>query len=167
MRVGGDSDAFVQRLRAIVAGINAGVTIQGALPLDEVPNFDRFLATWGGLVALLVSLITVLLSAAGLYALMSFTVAERTREIGIRSALGARRARLTAILARRTFLQLLTGVAIGTVLTSLMLRGVRPDSDLLQGHELARHCSRGCPGRIARPACRPPGEPCGSGPRMR
>jgi putative ABC transport system permease protein len=79
-----------------------------------------------------VSLITVLLSGAGLYALMSFTVAERTREIGIRSALGARPARLVATIARRAFLQLLTGVTIGAALAGLLLRSVQPGSDVLQ-----------------------------------
>lgn len=132
IRVASGPSAFVPRLRAIVAEIDAGAMIQDPLPLDEVPNYNRFLAVWGGVAAALLSAITVLLSAAGLYALMSFTVAQRTREIGIRCALGARPASIVATIARRASLQLMTGVTIGAALTSLLLRGIEPGADVLQ-----------------------------------
>jgi len=51
----------------------------------------------------------LLLSAAGLYALMSFTVAQRRREIGIRSALGAPPGQLVAAVFRRAFWQIGAG----------------------------------------------------------
>jgi putative ABC transport system permease protein len=58
----------------------------------------------------------VLLSSAGMYALMSFTVARRTREIAIRAALGAAPRRLLMAIFGRATRQLAAGLGIGTVL---------------------------------------------------
>lgn len=55
--------------------------------------------------------VAVILSGAGLYALMSSTVSQRTREIGIRTALGSRPGAVLLAIARRAFVQLLVGVA--------------------------------------------------------
>ena len=55
----------------------------------------------------------LILSAAGIYALMSFTVARRKREIGIRAALGADRNRLLAGIFSRAIAQLGAGAAVG------------------------------------------------------
>jgi ABC-type antimicrobial peptide transport system permease subunit len=54
-----------------------------------------------------------MLSVAGIYALMSFTVSRRTREIAIRTALGARRGQIVRIVFGRAAVQLLVGVALG------------------------------------------------------
>ena len=57
----------------------------------------------------------LILSAAGIYALMSFTVARRKREIGIRAALGADRNRLLAGIFARALGQLAAGAAVGMI----------------------------------------------------
>jgi ABC-type antimicrobial peptide transport system permease subunit len=62
---------------------------------------------------MLVLLSVVGLAAAGMYALMSFTVARRRREIGIRAALGADRNHLLAGIFARSLAQLGTGAAVG------------------------------------------------------
>ena len=80
------------------------------------------------LVALALSLIllTVLLfSAAGVYSLMSFTVAQRRREIGIRAALGASSLGLLRSVFSRVALQ----VAIGVVLGALGAMAIAPASE--------------------------------------
>jgi putative ABC transport system permease protein len=62
----------------------------------------------------------LLLSATGIHALMSFTVARRTREIGIRTALGARPGRLLTGIFSRAFLQITAGLVLGSALAVLM-----------------------------------------------
>jgi putative ABC transport system permease protein len=57
----------------------------------------------------------IILTAAGIYALMSFTVTRRRREIGIRAALGANRNRLLAGIFARAAAQLMAGAAVGLV----------------------------------------------------
>ena len=80
------------------------------------------------LVALAVSLVllTVLLfSAAGVYSLMSFTVAQRRREIGIRAALGAS----SMGLLRSVFSRVAVQVAIGVVLGAIGAMAIAPASE--------------------------------------
>jgi ABC-type antimicrobial peptide transport system permease subunit len=85
----------------------------------EVRSAWRTLAWAIGLVTVSV----LLLSAAGMYALMSFTVAQRTREIGIRTALGGNpRLILTGIFGR-VLRQLSIGLLIGSVLSAVVLMG--------------------------------------------
>jgi ABC-type antimicrobial peptide transport system permease subunit len=64
----------------------------------------------------------LLLSAAGIYALMSFTVTQRTREIAIRLAVGAAPRRILTSIFTRAFLQLGLGVAVGLVVAFPVLR---------------------------------------------
>ena len=74
-------------------------------------------------VAWLVGCIVLLLSATGIHALMSFTVTRRTREIGIRAALGARPGRIVAGIFSRAFLQIGAGVLAGSVLAVVLGAG--------------------------------------------
>jgi ABC-type antimicrobial peptide transport system permease subunit len=72
------------------------------------------------ILALTIALITgsvLLLSAAGIHALMSFTVNQRRREIGIRAALGARADQTVASVLSRATGQLGLGVAVGLAVT--------------------------------------------------
>ena len=62
-----------------------------------------------------VAVIALLLSTAGIYALVSFTVSRRTREIGIRMALGAAPRRITTSIFSRAFLQIAVGALAGGV----------------------------------------------------
>ena len=63
-----------------------------------------------------VAAIVLMLAVAGVSALMSFTVSRRTREIAIRSAMGARRGQIVGFVFRRVAVQLLAGVALGSLI---------------------------------------------------
>ena len=78
----------------------------------------RYLAI--GVIAAMLSV--VLLSAAGIYAMMSFTVAKRRREIGIRTALGAEARQVLGSIFARASAQLSAGVVVGLAGTVILDR---------------------------------------------
>jgi ABC-type antimicrobial peptide transport system permease subunit len=80
-----------------------------------------------------VSFVVLILSATGIHALMSFTVTRRTREIGIRAALGASQGRIVAGIFSRAFVQIGAGVIIGSGLAALAGLGSVRDVLLLLG----------------------------------
>jgi ABC-type antimicrobial peptide transport system permease subunit len=67
----------------------------------------------GGFALIAGTLSVLLLAAAGTYALMSFTVNDRRREIGVRVALGATKARLLGGVLKRALRQIVAGAAVG------------------------------------------------------
>ena len=76
----------------------------------------------GAWIFMAVAAIVLMLSVAGIYALMSFTVSRRTREIAIRTAVGAPRGQIVSIVFGRAVLQLLAGVALGGLIAVPVLR---------------------------------------------
>ena len=62
-----------------------------------------------------------MLSTAGIFSIMSFTVSRRTREIGVRVALGADRRRIISAIFLRTLKQVGVGIAAGAVLLSFFI----------------------------------------------
>ena len=68
---------FTPRLRSIVTAIDPGALIQNPAALSDVPNVERRIFLWSTYLIALLAGIAVVLSAACLYALMSFTVARR------------------------------------------------------------------------------------------
>jgi hypothetical protein len=108
---------IAQRVREIGAEIDPSLQMRRVVPLsifyDEARSaFQR--------IALAVGFVTVavlLLSAAGVHAMMSFTIAQRTREIGIRSALGAQPRHLVLGILRGAMRQLGLGIGAGSLLS--------------------------------------------------
>ena len=104
----------------------AVVTVDPSLRLPPIKTLEAELIEKGKLEGLgilglwLLTVSVVLLSTAGIYALMSFTVARRQREIGIRSALGAPRARILSGVLSRAMLQIGVGILVGTIGTGVL-----------------------------------------------
>jgi len=92
--------------------------------LAEIYREHRFGDNVGTIIIGAITVSVLLLSAAGLYALMAFTVAQRRREIGIRAALGAQPGQLATAVFRRAFLQVAAGAAVGIVVAYLVRRYV-------------------------------------------
>jgi putative ABC transport system permease protein len=114
-----DPEAFATRLRAVAAEVDPTIRLSNVQPLTTVGGGEAQ-ANWAlTAVAWLVSFIVLLLSATGIHALMSFIVARRTREIGIRAALGAHPGRIIAGIFGRAFAQITLGVVAGSALVAL------------------------------------------------
>jgi predicted permease len=128
---GRDPAAFAARLREVAATIDRTVQVRDVRPLDVVlrdQQTELRLVAWStGIVTLSV----LLLSAAGLYALMAFTVAQRRREIGIRIALGANPHRILGSIFSRALIQLAAGIAVGVGVAALL--GTATEGELTGG----------------------------------
>ncbi|HEX7242649.1 MAG TPA: FtsX-like permease family protein, partial [Longimicrobiaceae bacterium] len=117
VRVSGDAGAFTGRLRELAAEAAPDLRLQQPLPLDRAARgmlvaYDAWfrVVVLGGAMALL-------LTNAGIYAILSFTVSRRTREIGVRVALGADPRRIVAAILSRTARHVGAGVLAGGVLS--------------------------------------------------
>lgn len=130
IEVDADPGAFVPRLREIASGIDPDAIVQDPREVLELVEQDRLIEGLASLLVVALSLIGTLLAAAGLYALMSFTVSQRTREVGIRSALGARPVDVVKTIATRAAFQLALGVAAGAVFGTWMLRQLRMELEV-------------------------------------
>jgi predicted permease len=114
-----DPEAFATRLRAIAAEVDPTIRLTDVQPLTTVGGGEAQ-TNWAlTSVAWLVSFIVLLLSGTGIHALMSFIVARRTREIGVRVALGAHPGRIVAGIFGRAFLQIGLGLLAGSALVAL------------------------------------------------
>jgi putative ABC transport system permease protein len=112
--------AFAPRLREVAAALDPSLRLERVSPLDEVLGQLKTTFRMAALAIGLLTLSVLLLSAAGIYALMSFTVAQRRREIGIRSALGADPRRILRSIFSRAARQLGVGLAVGLAVAILL-----------------------------------------------
>jgi predicted permease len=115
-----DPGEFSARLRQVAAEVDPTVRLTDVKPLASAgggeATINWALTAVGGLILIVV----LTLSATGIHALMAFTVARRTREIGIRVALGANRGRIVRGIFWRAFAQVGGGIAVGTALSALI-----------------------------------------------
>jgi predicted permease len=133
IRTSGDPARIESDLRAAVRAMDKSVPVYQVSPLEDYvsrsaaqPRFQTFLLTCFAGIALT-------LAAIGLYGLLSYMVAQRTLEIGLRMALGAQRSDVLRMIVRRgltlAFMGVAAGVAIAALATRLisgMLFGIRP-----------------------------------------
>ena len=112
---------FAGRLRAIVGAVDPALMLLRLGTLEELAGIS-FLQLLGLAIGLLV-FAALLLSTTGIYALMSFTVTQRTREIGIRTALGANPRRVVSEIFWRAIGQLAVGTVLGLGIGFVVTRG--------------------------------------------
>jgi putative ABC transport system permease protein len=116
VRVGrGDPLSIVPAARAAVRGVDPTAAVASVQSMDDViarslgqPRF--YLSLLGSFAG-----IAVFLAVAGLYGVLSYAVAQRTREIGIRAALGSTPSAVTRLFAFEGLRLVLVGVAVGLV----------------------------------------------------
>jgi predicted permease len=121
-------------------------TIDPTLPLDEVESYEKFThvqLTGMFYVAAMLgfdALVALVLAAIGIFGVMANLVGERTREIGVRLAMGARREDVLRMILRRAGWLTGAGVSVGLVLAFALAHGVanllyevRPDDPLVFG----------------------------------
>jgi putative ABC transport system permease protein len=120
VHVRGDPTAFASRLRAIVTDVDVTLRLAEVIPLRDVVNPEvAFHAFWVRMTTV-VSAIVLLLSLTAIYAVMSFAVSRRTREIGVRVALGGSPRRIVGAVFAHPLRQLAMGLVAGTLLVAFL-----------------------------------------------
>lgn len=132
LRLQGSVDAAASALRSIVADLDP------ELPMYDVRSMTEHLRLGlafiflhiGAALALAFGALGLVEAVAGLYGVVSYSVAQRTREIGIRVALGARPSNVLGEVLRQGLTLTVSGLAMGALLTFLV---TRPLGNLLVG----------------------------------
>jgi len=121
-RVSGDMTAATNAFRSIAARTNPALRVSDVQPLSLVTANGLRTINYVVRALSVVSLAAVVLALSGIYAVMSFAVSRRTREIGIRVALGSKPSRVVLAILRRPLLQVTAGIGFGGVLTFVIAR---------------------------------------------
>jgi len=118
IHVRGDPQRFATRLRELAQTTDPALRVIDPKPLlrPEAPS-NPF---WFELLVSLTS-VTLMLSLAGVYAVTAFAVARRTREIGVRVALGAQPLDVLTTVFKRPLVQIALGIGVGAIMAVLIL----------------------------------------------
>jgi predicted permease len=122
-----DPEALIATVRKEVAKIDPDLTVAQVRTMEEVLADQRWTPRVFGTMFAIFAGIALFLAAVGLYAVTAYAVAQRTSEIGVRVALGARPRDIVWLIARRAAGQVVFGVALGlagAVIVGRLLKSV-------------------------------------------
>jgi ABC-type antimicrobial peptide transport system permease subunit len=108
--------ALAPRLRVLATAVDPTLRLAEFQRLDQMADGVLWVLGLWLRITVVLTAVALVLSLAGIYAVLSFTVARRTREIGVRVALGASRRRVITDIFRRPLTQVGLGVVAGGIL---------------------------------------------------
>jgi predicted permease len=133
VRHDGDSAAVANEVRSQIRALDPAMAVYNAETMEEHLRSALFLPRLAGTLFGVFGITGLLLAAVGLYGIMSYSVARRTREIGIRIALGSPLGAVERLIVRQGMLLTASAVAlglpaalIGAKFSSSFLYGVQP-----------------------------------------
>jgi putative ABC transport system permease protein len=137
---GGDPMTVAPQVRSIAAAVDPSMRLVTVQRVNEINDGMLWVIRLWLRVTTAMSSVALLLSLAGLYSVMAFTVARRTREIGVRVALGGSRQRILAAIFRRPLIQMglgvLAGIAVIVAGTIMYPHTLMPGADQMGGMSL-------------------------------
>lgn len=121
-RTGGDARALLQQMRRTLTGMESHLVFVDSQTMDMQLGATLLPIRAAAWVVGVVGLVGLLVASLGLYGAIAYTVARRTREIGIRMALGATATQVLGTIMRRGLLLASTGLLIGAVVATVAAR---------------------------------------------
>jgi predicted permease len=130
VRYDGDSRQVISAVRHAIAEINGNIPVEGISTLAGEVDDSALNQSLVAQLSAFFGLLAVFLVCIGIYGLMSYAIARRTNEIGVRMALGAGRSSIVWLIMREILVLIATGIVIGV---PLALAGNRLISRMLYG----------------------------------
>jgi len=130
VRTVNDPATMIADIRSIAGQLSPGATLDRVATLEQIVSNSMTQPRMYAVLIALFSGIAVSLAAVGLYGVMAFAVTQRTREIGVRVALGAQRRDVLALIVRESAMLIALGLGGGLAAAALATRYLR---DLLFG----------------------------------
>jgi putative ABC transport system permease protein len=122
IRTDGDPRALIPALRQTVLGIDKNQPIADVVPMETLLSVSVARTRFATQVMAAFAFIAFLLAIVGIYGIISYDVEQRTREIGIRMALGAQRGSVIRLVLSRGMILVGVGIAFGTVASLALTR---------------------------------------------
>jgi ABC-type antimicrobial peptide transport system permease subunit len=133
VRSAGDPRPLLAPAREIIRAADADLPLTNILTMDDIVAESVDESRFAAIVLGFFASVALFLAMIGIYGVMSYAVTQRTREVGIRMALGAQRNDVRALFLRDSSRLTFLGIAIGIVMSlaavrliSTMLFGVKP-----------------------------------------
>ncbi len=115
-------EAFLKEVRAAIWSVNSNLPVSGEQTLGFIYRRSMARTSFTLVMLGIASAMALLLGVIGIYGVISYSVSQRTREIGIRMALGAREAELKTMFVRHGLLLAGIGAACGLVAAGVLMR---------------------------------------------
>jgi ABC-type antimicrobial peptide transport system permease subunit len=135
VRTAGEPNQLMSSIRAKMRDLDANIPVYAMRTMDEqISNSlstDRMIAS----LSTVFGSVATVLAIIGLYGVMSYSVAQRTREIGIRMALGAEQGKVIGMVMREVTMLIAIGVTVGVPAALLLTRVVKSQLYGLEAHD--------------------------------
>ncbi|MDX1673524.1 MAG: ADOP family duplicated permease, partial [Longimicrobiales bacterium] len=135
VRTEGDPSTILRAVPGVVRDLDANLPVENLATLDQVARENVFLDRFISILSTSFAVLATLLAGMGLYGVLAYTVAQRTREIGLRMALGADTPRVRRMVLRQVAGMLAVGGVIGVAAALALGRAAGSLLYELEGHD--------------------------------
>ncbi|MFC1575046.1 ABC transporter permease [Gemmatimonadota bacterium] len=125
LRTGMDPGSVIRAVPEVVRGLDPNLPVERLKTLEDQVRESVFMDRMISTLSTAFAVLATLLAAVGLYGVLAFTVAQRTREIGLRMALGAEERRVRGMVLKQVGLMTLVGGAVGIAGALALSRGAQ------------------------------------------
>ena len=133
VRTSGDPSVLIPAVRETITAIDPNIGIDAIAPMEQLEASSRSQQRFYAVMLAIFAVISAVLAAIGVYGVLAYAVTQRTKEIGVRMALGAGAPQVLALIMRSGLVLTAIGVAAGLVIAAAgarsiesMLFGVKP-----------------------------------------